>query len=170
MARGRLSKGAGERTGGITGWRARGRICITLGKSGHLEDRRKRVCAQVVEQYRTAEQLHGEEPVFGSSGEELVERDEVRVSDAGDAAEFLLEEVERGGADAAQGLERDRDAPVLIEGFVDHPHAALADFANQSEAVGAFDFGQTVRHVPVLTSWARFSRVPSAARAKVQLV
>ena len=126
----------------------------------------KAVRAEVVEQYRTAEQLHGEEPVFGAAGKELVQRDQVRVRDAGDAAEFLFEEVERGGADAAQGLERDGDAAVPVEGFVNYSHAAFADLANQIEAVRSFELWQAGRHGPVLTSGSRLRQIVQFLRGR----
>ena len=70
-------------------------------------------------------------------GDELVERDEVRVRDVGERAELALEADDGAAVDVAQGLERDHLVALAIERLVDDAHAAGAEAALHGEAAAA---------------------------------
>ena len=96
-------------------------------------------------QRRAAHQLHREEvqTVLGGAG--LVERRDAGMPEMRERLRFALEELERLGGDvrsAADDLERDGTAGMLLLGFVDDAHAAFAELTHQAEvadeSVGAY--------------------------------
>lgn len=88
-----------------------------------------RAVPQVGEQIVAVEQLHREEARRGVD-DEIVERDQVRVREIGEAAELALELVDLLDVGIGDGLERDPLAALPILGLIDHPHAACTDAAD----------------------------------------
>jgi hypothetical protein len=78
--------------------------------------------------------------VAGGVVGELVESDEVRVVEVGDAAKLAFESLDGRGVDRAEGLDGDLLA-AGAGGLMDHAHAALAERAG--DAVVADDLSRT---------------------------
>ena len=96
--------------------------------------------ANAVDEVHAADQLHREErPIVFD--EQLVETDNAGMRDVGEAAELTLEPVEVDRAGAAQGLQRDGFIPMRVVRFIDDPHAAAAERADDAKAIGAREFG-----------------------------
>ena len=108
---------------GLFGDRARG-----AAQGGERE-----LAADVMEEPRAVDELHGEEAVV-SYGDELVERHQVGVDDVGDGPELRLEAEQARGVHPLQGLER-HDLPSLeVARAVDDAHPARAEQREHLEA------------------------------------
>jgi hypothetical protein len=79
-------------------------------------------------------ELHREEGVSAFS-DELSERDEVRVVKVLKRAKLVLEPREGVGVVVAERLERDAHASLDVTRLVDDAHPALADLADELEAL-----------------------------------
>ena len=60
-------------------------------------------------------------------GDQLVERDEVRMRNVAERAELLLEAVDRGRVGLPHRLDRHGHSPLPIPGAVDDPHTPFAE-------------------------------------------
>src|SRR5262249_25953792 len=124
------------------------------------QSRRRRVdgdlaTTHVLEKSDSIDQLHGEEPQ-GVGGMELVQRDEVRVTDVGQLAELLLEAIERRWALCLERLERDLLSAFSIERFVNDPHTAASQLTIDHEAVAERRFRLKTGHSPGPVSHIRW--------------
>ena len=81
----------------------------------------------------TPQEVHREEPRVRIT-KELVQGHQVRVGDIRKSSELVLKPVQALGITAGEGFQRDRLPTLLIEGFVDGSHAALAQRAKHAKA------------------------------------
>ena len=82
-------------------------------------------------------EIHADEPAI-SVPRDVVDADHARTRYLSREQQFLPEALERRGTRgqlAAQQLQRDRYAQILVAGAVDHPHAAGADAPFDGEAI-----------------------------------
>src|SRR5262249_23226364 len=108
--------------------------------------------AQVRDQIHAAEQLHREEPLT-SGLEQLAEPDQVRMVEIRERAKLLLEPEDRVAIDVAQRLERDLLSVLIVEGLVDHAHAAHTELADDLEPIGARESAAIPRYVHPTTAY-----------------
>ena len=94
--------------------------------------------AHVIDERRPVDVLHREE-TLPLVDDEVVQRCEVGVRDAGQAAELPLQAKHIGGIPAQQRLERDDLIPRPIVDLVNDAHAADANLAADAVAVGAVE-------------------------------
>jgi hypothetical protein len=127
-----------EATGAVEGVEAADQLDGGVAQAGLVDGG-----AQVLVEADAGDQLHDDEPFVGAGAlaslvAELVEGDEVRVVEVGDAAKLVFESFDGGGVDRAEGLDGDLFA-ARAGGLMDDAHAAVAEHA--SEAVGAEAWG-----------------------------
>ena len=85
--------------------------------------------AHVAEEVHAVDQLHREEPAI-PLGHELVKRHEVGVDHGGQRSELVLETEKLVRVHRREHLQRDVRARRILDGLVDHAHAARAKFAD----------------------------------------
>lgn len=92
------------------------------------------VAADIAEEANTIDTLHREEPE-ALFRQQLVERDQVRVGEVRQGAEFPLKTIEVGRVRRAQHLERHHGATLPIVGLVDDAEAARAEPPEDPEPI-----------------------------------
>jgi hypothetical protein len=76
------------------------------------------------------DQFHCEEKGLSLRCHELVEAYEVRVAYVDECPKLLFEQKKRIGADMSESLQSDVPASLVVECFVDRPHAAARNVAD----------------------------------------
>ena len=98
------------------------------GAYARLLDRRIAPRSDEAQEIDPLDQLHREEPARAVRGQ-LVEAHQVGMGQVGQGAELALEAEDCLRIDPPQGLQGHRRATLLVEGPVNDPHAAAAQFA-----------------------------------------
>ncbi len=130
--------------GGL-GWRLVGQhrtairgLAVGDDGSGVAADVGQPALAQVGDEVEAViHQLHGEEPALLGVGIELVQLHQIAVEQLRERAELPLDAVDRRRIRILEHLERDARLVLPVERLVDDAHPALADAAQELEAVGA---------------------------------
>ena len=99
-----------------------------MGAGGAFGVRELLGAADVDKEGYSVDEFHREVPQV-PLGREVVEGRQVRVAQAGQGAELLLEAIQCRRVEALHGLERDDLVAAAVAGAVDHPHAAATDLA-----------------------------------------
>ena len=91
--------------------------------------------SRVVDKADAADEFHREETPLVVD-EQLIEADQILMSDIGKASEFALQTIERGGARLTQGLQRNDLVADSVVHFIDHSHSARAEPSPHAKAAG----------------------------------